>query len=400
MAGITRPITNFISLADIDASVQRAKAAEQQYQLRDLQMKEVLREQQERSELQDIARQSYTRGTPDTNEPVSEDEAMGLQNLKSVGGVNMDPSLESLDSMTRRVPGKPGVYDIGKHADLLRQKGYMDKANEVQSKGAKVSVERMKNGAMLAGSLETYPQFLDIVKQDNPQAYAQIKDKPWSQEMADKIQQGVMSYVDREELKLKRETLDMKREKGKTTGGAKLPSQFMWGPPTSDGKPTMEPIPGSKADYDRKRQLAKSDSIVETANTANGILDEMIQDVRTNPRGTATPLAPIYKYAASLYGVVDPTSEGSTSISFPQKRDLLLATSRDILKRDSNMSRQDQIRLENAIGTLSGSTTPSDTESALLRLKDVLASRTKQTPQSSTGASQSYLEKRKSILGY
>ena len=420
-AVIKAPITNFLSLADIDAAANQARAAEQQYQLRNLQMKEVMRKQQEDLQLRELAKQAYTQGTPDTQEPLSEDEVMGLQNLKAMGGQNMDTSIESLDSMSRRVPGTPGGYDREKHADLLRKGGYVGQAdqllesgNKLESGQAKMTAEQMKtieDGLLNPAAWGKGGLLHKIAPKELKATFA----GEFNEQDATKMHQAFMSAKDkealgiqrentglrREELGIKREELDIKRENKKNAGGGKLPSQFMWGPPSADGKPTMEPIPGSKADYDRKRHEAKAGSITDTANTAIGMLDEMIQDVRANPRGTATPMAPIYKYSASLYGFVDPTAEGSTSISFPQKRDLLLATSRDLLKRDANMSRADQVRLENAIGTLSGATTPADTEAALNRLKGVIASRRSSQPSgTSSGASPEYLEKRKAILGY
>lgn len=209
-AVIKAPITNFLSLADIDAAANQARAAEQQYQLRDLQMKDAVRKQQEELQLRELAKQAYTQGTHDTQEPISEDEVMGLQNLKAMGGQNMDPSIESLDSMSRRVPGTPGGYDREKHADLLRRGGLVERADALEGSGQKLEAGQAK---MTAEQMKTIEDSLlnpaawgkgGLLHKMAPKELKQTFAGEFNEGVATKMHQAFMSAKDKQALDISR----------------------------------------------------------------------------------------------------------------------------------------------------------------------------------------------------
>ena len=211
--GLTSPITNFVSLADIDQAVQRTKAAEQQATLRDLQIKEAMQKQQDDMQLRDLVRSNTTQATQASQSPVSPDEQMGLENLRTLGGQNVDPTVSQVgDTYMRNTPGKPASVDwnaiatgaagINPRMALSLQKdvqGVESGKLNLESGKTKQQIEDMTAAAHFASLGEDgWGKAMEIVAKTNPELASKLGE--YTPEKAKKFQEVSLTEVQKETI--------------------------------------------------------------------------------------------------------------------------------------------------------------------------------------------------------
>ena len=151
--------------------------------------------------------------------------------------------------------------------------------------------------------------------------------------------------------------------------GDKAPSGYRWGPLDQSGNPTAVPIPGTKAAADAADRERKNLVGGESQQQMLKLVDNMIADVKANPRQTSGLLAAPIRGIEAVQGVLNPMVS-RPGIEMRQNRDFVLGVSRDLFRggRLSNLQLQ---RIESALGGTS-ITTAQNTLDALSEIRIAL----------------------------
>lgn len=198
MAGVIRsPITNFIDLADIDKAAYQARAAEQQYQLRDLQMKDAVRKQQEQSQLRDLIARNTTEATPGSPAVpfvTTEEAEFGLPNLR--GNYSQEAVAPTKGGMNRDAI-VTGAYKINPALGIELE----GKFSDLNSKKAKMSSEQLEFLIKAAPIPEMWPQVRELAPPD----VRKHLPEEWSKDFADLITKTSLTEYQKQDLAIKRQ---------------------------------------------------------------------------------------------------------------------------------------------------------------------------------------------------
>lgn len=351
MAGIiSKPITNFIDLADIDRAAYTARAAEQQYQLRDMQMKEVMRQQQEAASLRDIAKQAYENPTPGALRAVAPEEQMGMENLRALGGTNMDPSLVEQDGRySRREPGKPGGYNPEKHADLLRRGGYTAEANKLSSDQTKMTTEQLEFLTKYAEVPGAWSQ----VRAMAPEKVRAALPEEFDPTIAAKIKQATLTEYQKRGLAI--------QEDQRSLGWAQLGENKRYHDMLSQDRQDKIAASGGKS----TKQSATDRKDHESMSYAIDSAKELVAKIQDDPY-LVGPIGLARRSAATVGGVFAPNAEFTSKKADIDFERLLLNIRQSLPTKFADTHRELE-RIQKILGS-SGTTTPDTTIYALTSL--------------------------------
>lgn len=391
-----QPLSNFVNLADIDNAIQTGRIRDLEMRAKQFQLSQLQDQARREAAFRDVIRRNTDPGAPARE--YDDDGAGEFMGAPLVPGKNL-ASLARPPSVNENA-----IFAEGAAIDPAMAMNLKSKMMGMRKEELEYQNKLFEQMGRSADEVRSGPEGYATAIKALPESFSSRLPVPGSESQNDRenlakvLRSRAVPVKDMMDFQIKLAALAKKTE-----GSVKPPEHYRWGPPDENGNPTLVPITGGK----EERRLNEIE-IKKTKEDANlketiDIIDQMINDVRTNPIGTATPLAPVARGIASVKGIFDPTGEPSTAIGFTQRRDKFIALSKAILARDGNMSNQDRNRLENAIGTVKIST-PANAEESLTTLKNLLieirssAKGTKRLNQESSYPA-GYLERRKQILG-